>query len=80
MWVDDDAVLDLRTRKTTLDDDSAYQLHVGLYSNGWHDDGEILGSQTYRQVWYDEIVIGTELSDVQIDKTEAAYEPINRAR
>ncbi|KAF4446207.1 glucuronan lyase A [Fusarium austroafricanum] len=71
MWVDDKPVLNLQNRKTTLDDDSIYQLHVGLYANGWHDDEEMLGNQTYRQVWYNEIVMGTELLDVQIGKADA---------
>ncbi|CAF3540793.1 unnamed protein product [Fusarium graminearum] len=68
MWVDGTQVLHQQNRKTTLDDDSTYQLHVGLYANGWHDDGGILGNQAYREVWYDAIVIGTEFRDIHGEK------------
>ncbi|KAM4060476.1 polysaccharide lyase domain-containing protein [Hirsutella rhossiliensis] len=63
IWFDGKKVLDRRGVATTLDDDSVFQFRVGLYANGWHDDGHIKGSQDFRQVWFDEVAIGTEFKD-----------------
>lgn len=61
-------VLDQRNIATTVDDDSVFQFRVGLYANSWHDDGQMTGSQGFRQIWFDEVAIGTELRDVDPDQ------------
>lgn len=48
--------------KTTVSDGRAFDFRVGLYANGWHDDG-YEGSQPTRQVWYDQVGVGSEMSD-----------------
>lgn len=57
-------VAELNGLPTTLDDDALFQFRVGLYANGWHDDARIDGTQFFRQVWFDDIAIGTEFADV----------------
>ncbi|KAJ5545510.1 hypothetical protein N7535_006104 [Penicillium sp. DV-2018c] len=64
LWFDGKKVLDKSGIATTVDDGRAFQFRVGLYANGWHDDGGMKGSQGTRQVWYDEIAIGSALGDV----------------
>jgi hypothetical protein len=51
-----------------LDDGREFDFRVGLYANGWHDDGKMLGSQPFRQVWFDEIGIGSEFADADPDR------------
>ena len=41
---------------------------MGLYSNGFKDDGYMEGNQPFRQVWYDEISVGTTYKDVDPDQ------------
>ncbi|KAJ5139361.1 Polysaccharide lyase [Penicillium bovifimosum] len=65
-------VLDKQGIATTIDDDRAFQFRVGLYANGWHDDGGMQGSQGTREIWYDEIAMGATLGDVQVQADNAA--------
>jgi hypothetical protein len=48
---------------TMINDGRAFDFHIGLYANGWHDDGGMKGTQGTRQVWYDEISVGTTFAD-----------------
>ena len=64
MWFDGKKVLEKYNIDTTVDDGRAFQFRVGLYANGWYDDGGMKGSQGTRQVWYDEIVAGTTFAEV----------------
>ncbi|KAL2672160.1 hypothetical protein Neosp_012858 [[Neocosmospora] mangrovei] len=64
IWFDGNKVLEEYNRKTTLNDDSVFQFRIGLYANAWHDDKHMEGSQSFRQVWYDEVAIGTTFADV----------------
>ena len=64
MWFDGKVVLDKSGLPTTLNDDEHFQFRVGLYANAWHDDGTMEGDQPFRQVWYDEIAVGTTYEDV----------------
>ena len=64
MWFDGDVVVDQKGVATTVNDDELFQYRVGLYANGWHDGGYMEGSQPFRQVWYDEIAVGTSFDDV----------------
>lgn len=70
IWFDGEKVFDKRDIATTLDDDSVFQFRVGLYANSWHDQGRMDGNQPFRQVWYDEVAIGTEFKNVDPDQYE----------
>lgn len=64
VWYDGEKVQESLDIATTVDDDRAFEFRVGLYANGWYDDGGMQGSQGTRQVWYDEIAAGTTYADV----------------
>lgn len=64
IWFDGTKVFERYNVATTVNDDEVYQFRVGLYANSWYDDGYMEGSQGFRQVWYDEIAVGTEFGDV----------------
>ncbi|KAI5461767.1 endo-beta-1,4-Glucuronan lyase from fungus Trichoderma Reesei [Mariannaea sp. PMI_226] len=64
MWFDGAKVLEKTNLATTINDDVEFAFRVGLYANSWHDDGQMLGSQPFRQVWYDEVAVGTTFQDV----------------
>ncbi|KAJ5139000.1 Polysaccharide lyase [Penicillium bovifimosum] len=68
LWLDGNKVLDERDLATTIDDDRAFQFRVGIYANGWHDDGGMKGTQGTRQIWYDEIAAGTTFADADPDQ------------
>ncbi|ORY15913.1 polysaccharide lyase [Clohesyomyces aquaticus] len=69
VWVDKNIVYNKTNIATTLlDDGRDISFRVGLYANGWHDDNHTMaGTQGFRQVWYDEIGIGSELKDADPD-------------
>lgn len=48
---------------TLLDDHRDYQFRVGIYANGWHDQKKMLGNQPHRQLWIDEIGVGSTYAD-----------------
>ena len=68
MWYDGEKVVDEYNLATTVNDDETYQFRVGLYANSWHDDGYMQGNQPFRQVWYDEVAIGTTFADADPDQ------------
>lgn len=68
IWLDGNKVFERLNVPTTVDDDSVFQYRVGLYANSWHDDGYMKGSQGFRQIWYDEVAIGTTFKDVDPDQ------------
>lgn len=68
IWLDGNKVVERYNTATTIDDDSVFQFRVGLYANSWHDDGYMKGNQGFRQIWYDEIAMGTEFKDVDPDQ------------
>jgi hypothetical protein len=51
---------------TTLSDDGReFSFRLGIYANGWHDDNhQMKGSQGFRQVWIDEVGVGSTFADV----------------
>ncbi|GKT46802.1 uncharacterized protein ColSpa_06983 [Colletotrichum spaethianum] len=57
IWFDGNKVLEKYDVSTTLNDDSAFQFRVGLYANSWYDDKTMLGDQSFRQIWFDEIAV-----------------------
>ncbi|KAK2596773.1 hypothetical protein QQS21_006168 [Conoideocrella luteorostrata] len=67
-WLDGKKAGERTNTPTTIDDDSVFQYHVGLYANGWRDGRHMEGSQGFRQIWYDEISMGTEFKDVDPDQ------------
>ncbi|KAH8595883.1 polysaccharide lyase [Bisporella sp. PMI_857] len=63
VWYDGVKVLEKFNVETTVTDDRAFQFRVGLYANGWFDDGGLRGDQGTRSVWFDEIATGTTFAD-----------------
>jgi hypothetical protein len=69
LWFDGVKVLEKFNIATNIDDTREFQFHVGLYANGWHDDaGGMKGTQPFRQVWYDQIGMGTTFADADPDQ------------
>ena len=46
-----------------INDARPFDYHVGSYANRWHDVRRIEGTQGTRQVWFDEIFVGTTFAD-----------------
>ena len=63
LWYDGNKVIEALNIPTTIDDGRAFEMRVGLYANGWYDDGTMKGSQGTRQVWFDQIAAGTTFAD-----------------
>jgi hypothetical protein len=68
LWFDGTKVLEQFNIATTIADDRYFQFRVGLYANGWHDDGSMQGSQGTRMIWFDEIAAGTTFADADPDQ------------
>jgi predicted RNA-binding protein (virulence factor B family) len=68
LWYDGVKVLEKFNINTTVADDRFFQMRVGIYANGWHDDGGMLGSQGTRSIWFDEIGVGTTFADADADQ------------
>jgi hypothetical protein len=69
MWFDGQRVVAEFDISTTLTDPREFQFHVGLYANGWFDNQTNMSpGQTVRQVWFDEIAMGTTFADVDPDQ------------
>ncbi|KAK8001209.1 hypothetical protein PG991_013431 [Apiospora marii] len=67
LWFDGNKVSETFDIPTTVTDGRAFQFRVGLYANGWHDKG-YSGNQATRQVWYDQVAVGTDFADAAPDK------------
>lgn len=68
-WLNGTQVANKSNLKTTLlDDHREYQFRVGLYANSWHDDGKMVGTQAKRQLWIDEIGVGSTFADADPDE------------
>lgn len=68
LWYDGTKVLEEFNVATSVTDGREFQFRVGLYANGWHDDKQMKGTQGTRQVWFDEIGLGTEFKDADPDQ------------
>ncbi|KAJ7672943.1 polysaccharide lyase [Mycena rosella] len=68
LWLDGVKVLEKYNIATTIAQTDEFEFRVGLYANGWHDDGGMLGTQPFRQVWYDQIAMGTTFADADPDQ------------
>lgn len=64
IWFNGNRVLDKRDVSTTVNDDSTFQFRVGLYANSWYDDGTMVGDQSFRQIWFDEIAVNSTYKGV----------------
>lgn len=70
-WLNGTQVANKKNIPTTLlDDHREFRFSVGMYANGWHDDGMMKGNQPKRQLWIDEIGIGTTFADADPDETK----------
>ncbi|KAH0531097.1 hypothetical protein TsFJ059_005651 [Trichoderma semiorbis] len=71
MWFDGNKVYEHYNIATTTNDDYEFAFRVGLYANGWHDNNhQMVGNQGFRQIWYDEVAVGTTFKDVDPDQYE----------
>jgi hypothetical protein len=68
LWFDGVKVLEQFNIPTTIDHDRAFGFSVGLYANAWYDDGYMEGTQGTRQVWFDEIGVGSTFADADADQ------------
>jgi len=63
VWFDGNSVLEEYNVPTSVTDGRPFEFRVGLYANGWHDDGEMKGTQGTREVWHDQVAIGSTFED-----------------
>ncbi|KAH8800357.1 polysaccharide lyase [Xylogone sp. PMI_703] len=63
LWFDGVKVVEEYNLPTMINDGRPFDFHVGLYANGWHDDKGMKGTQSFRQVWFDQISVGTTFAD-----------------
>lgn len=68
MWYDGVKVVEELGKPTTIAENGDFQFRVGLYANGWSNGGYKSGSQTFRQIWFDEIAFGTDFADADPDQ------------
>ncbi|KAJ7716038.1 polysaccharide lyase-domain-containing protein [Mycena olivaceomarginata] len=68
LWFDGVKVLEKYNIATTVEETREFEFHVGLYANRWHDDHGMKGTQPFRQVWYDQIGMGTTFADADPDQ------------
>jgi hypothetical protein len=62
MWYDGNKVVEERGKPTTIAENGDFQFRFGLCANGWSN-GNYAGNQPFRQIWFDEIALGTEFAD-----------------
>jgi hypothetical protein len=68
-WLNGIEVAKKKGLKTTLlDDHRNYQFRVGLYANSWYDEHNMIGNQKQRQLWIDEIGVGSTFADADPDE------------
>ncbi|KAJ7616104.1 polysaccharide lyase-domain-containing protein [Roridomyces roridus] len=63
LWFDGVKVLEQLNVATTIGDGREFQLNLGLYANGWENDKGMEGTQPLRQVWIDQVGIGSVFAD-----------------
>lgn len=68
MWYDGEKVVNEYNLPTMIDDGRPFDFHVGIYANGWHDDGGMKGTQGTRQIWIDNVAMGTTFADADPSK------------
>jgi hypothetical protein len=68
LWFDGVKVLEKFNIPTTIDSTKAFGFSVGLYANAWYDEGHLEGMQGTRQIWFDEIGVGSTFADADPDQ------------
>ncbi|KAG8425093.1 hypothetical protein J3458_001833 [Metarhizium acridum] len=61
IWLDENKVVERYNTATAIDVDSVFQFRLARR-------GYMKGKQGFRQIWYDEIAMGTEFKDVDPDQ------------
>ncbi len=64
-WFDYKKKVEKTNLATTLNTDSKFQFRVGLYANGWHDQGQMVGTQGTRTVWVDNVRVTSTYSEAK---------------
>jgi hypothetical protein len=66
VWLNGAKVLERYGIPTTIADpqNRRYSFRVGMYANAWYDQGYMEGTQGTRNLWFDQIGIGTAYADV----------------
>ncbi|KAK4458562.1 polysaccharide lyase [Cladorrhinum samala] len=67
VYYDNQLVIDQQNVATTVAEDVPFQWRVGLYANGWYDDGGMKGTQGTRKIFYDKIAIATTKNEADPD-------------
>jgi len=63
-WLDGVKRVSLMNTPTCPNDNTVFNLAVGNYSNGWHDDGFMAGTQALRSIFIDHVRTGSTFADV----------------
>jgi Polysaccharide lyase len=65
LWFDGTKVLEKLNTATTIADPAnrTFSFRVGMYANGWHDDGTMIGTQGMRTLYVDQVGIGKAFAD-----------------
>ena len=58
-WYDGSQTVNLSNLPTIPPTDKNYTFVVGLYADGWHDDGTMVGTQSTRDMFFDNIRVAT---------------------
>ncbi len=62
-WYDGVRKIDLENSPNIPNDDTVFNLAVGNYSNGWHDDGTNVGTQNIRDIYVDHIRVTDDYAE-----------------
>ncbi|KAK5662962.1 hypothetical protein OQA88_6374 [Cercophora sp. LCS_1] len=68
LWYDGVKVYEEDDTPTTVNENNPFQFRVGLYANTWNNGNYVPGSQTFKQIWFDEIAFGTVFADADPDQ------------
>jgi hypothetical protein len=67
-WLDGTLVVNQSNLATTVAENPPFRWSVGLYANGWHDDGNVMvGSQGTRDVYHDHYRIASSFAEADPD-------------
>jgi hypothetical protein len=59
VWYDGSVKVDVANVATILKGTKQFTFVAGLYANGWHDDGKMVGTQGTRELYVDQVAIAT---------------------
>ena len=63
VWYDGNPVIDQEGVPTCPNDDTTMEFAVGQYANGWHDNGTMLGTQSVRDIYIDQVTVADNYTD-----------------